>query len=94
MKIICDAAKTQKREVNVCGEMSGEVMFTPLLLGLGIRQMSATPRKIPELKRAVRNLVVADCERVAREALRMETAREVTTYLKEQQRRIAPDCLD
>jgi len=94
MKIICDAAKLLNRDVNVCGEMSGEVMFTPLLVGLGIRQMSATPRKIPELKRAVRNLTVADCERVAHEALRMETAREVTTYLREQQLRIAPDSLD
>ena len=95
IKMVCDAAKARDNlTVNVCGEMSGEAMFTPLLVGLGLRQMSATPRKIPEIKRAVRNLTIADAERVAFEALRMETAREVTTYLREQQRRYSPDAAD
>jgi phosphotransferase system enzyme I (PtsI) len=90
MKIVCDAAKGLQRDVNVCGEMSGEVMFTPLLIGLGLRQFSATPRKITEIRRVVRNLTVPDCEAIAAEVLRMETAREVTTYLREQQRRLIP----
>ena len=94
IQMVCVAAKHQDIDVNVCGEMSGELMFTPLLVGLGLRQMSATPRKIPDIKRAVRNLTVADAERIAREAVRMETAREVTTYLREQQRRILPDAAD
>ena len=41
-------------EVNVCGEMSGEPIYAPLLVGLGLRQLSATPRKIPEIKRVIR----------------------------------------
>jgi phosphoenolpyruvate-protein phosphotransferase (PTS system enzyme I) len=94
MKMVCDAAISNNTDVNVCGEMSGELMYMPLLVGLGIRQMSATPRKIPEIKRAVRNLTIADTERIAREVLRMETAREVTTYLREHQRRISPDLVD
>ncbi len=91
---VCDAARRENVAVNVCGEMSGETMFVPLLVGLGLRQLSVTPRKIPEIKRAIRNLTVADAERVAREAGRMETAREVTTYLREQVRRILPDAAD
>lgn len=81
-------------EVNICGEMSGEPMFTQLLLGLGVRQLSATPRKIPELKRILRQLTLAEAERVAGEALQLETAREVTSYLREQLRRILPDSAD
>ncbi len=81
-------------DVNICGEMSGEPMFTQLLLGLGVRQLSATPRKIPELKRLVRQMSIPDAERVAGEALRLETAREVTSYLREQLRRILPDIAD
>jgi phosphotransferase system enzyme I (PtsI) len=94
IRMVCEAAKERQVEVNVCGEMSGEPMFVPLLLGLGLRQFSATPRKIPEIKRAIRNLTVADAERVAFEAGRMETAREVTRYLREQLRRILPDAAD
>ncbi|MGL6073285.1 MAG: phosphoenolpyruvate--protein phosphotransferase [Fimbriiglobus sp.] len=94
MKIVCDAAQAHNTEINVCGEMSAELMFTPLLIGLGVRQLSATPRKIPEIKRAVRNLSIPVAERIAREALRLETAREVTAYLREQQRRISPDSVD
>ncbi|OWK46520.1 Phosphoenolpyruvate-protein phosphotransferase of PTS system [Fimbriiglobus ruber] len=94
MKMVCDAAATENITVNVCGEMSGEPLYVPLLIGLGIRQLSATPRKIPELKRTIRNLTVADAERIARESMRMETAREVTTYLREQLRRILPDAAD
>jgi len=94
IRLVCDAARRENVAVNVCGEMSGETMFIPLLVGLGLRQLSVTPRKIPEIKRAIRNLTVADAERVARESGRMETAREVTTYLREQLRRILPEAAD
>ncbi len=87
------AANAADIEVNICGEMSGEPMFAQLLLGLGVRQLSATPRKIPELKRLVRLIAIPDAERVAGEALQLETAREVTSYLREQLRRILPDAV-
>jgi phosphotransferase system enzyme I (PtsI) len=95
IKMICDAAGPREGfTVNVCGEMSGDTMFTPLLLGLGIRQLSCTPRKISEIKRAVRDLTVADAERIAATALTMETANEVVRYLHKQQRRHSPDATD
>jgi phosphotransferase system enzyme I (PtsI) len=94
IKTVVEAAQAEQVEVNVCGEMSGEPMFAPLLVGLGLRQLSATPRKIPDIKRAIRNLSAADAERVAHEAVRMETAREVARYLREQLRRILPDAAD
>ncbi len=70
-------------EVNVCGEMSGEPLYIPLLVGLGLRQLSATPRKIPEIKRVIRDLRVAEAERVAAEALKLESARQVESYLRD-----------
>ena len=94
IKMVADAAKIEELAVNVCGEMSGETKFTALLVGLGIRHLSATPRKIPDLKRVVRALSLADAERVAADALRMETAREVNTYLREQHRRLFPELAD
>lgn len=94
IRMVVAAGQAEKVEVNVCGEMSGEAMYTPLLIGLGLRQLSATPRKLPEIKRVVRHLSVPEAEKVAREALRMETAREVATFLREQLRRILPDSAD
>jgi phosphotransferase system enzyme I (PtsI) len=94
IKTVVDAAATRSVAVNVCGEMSGEPTFTALLVGLGLRQLSATPRKIADLKRVIRQLVVADAERVAREALTRETARDVTTLLRDNLRRILPDAAD
>jgi phosphotransferase system enzyme I (PtsI) len=94
IKAVVDAAATRSVAVNVCGEMSGEPTFAALLVGLGLRQLSATPRKIAELKRVIRQLIVADAERVAREALTRETARDVTTLLRDNLRRILPDAAD
>jgi phosphotransferase system enzyme I (PtsI) len=88
------AANEHEIEVNVCGEMSGEPLYTPLLVGLGLRQLSATPRKIPEIKRVIRQLRVAEAERVAQQVLGMETARQVSNYLRDQLRRILPDAAD
>jgi phosphotransferase system enzyme I (PtsI) len=77
-------------EVNVCGEMSGEPLYVPLLVGLGLRQFSATPRKIPEIKRVIRELRIPEAEEVARRALAMECASQVTSYLRDYLRKLLP----
>ena len=43
-------------EVSVCGEMSGDPIYTMLLLGLGLRQLSVTPHNIPEIKKIIRTV--------------------------------------
>jgi phosphotransferase system enzyme I (PtsI) len=88
------AAGREQVEVNVCGEMSGEPLYAPLLVGLGLRQLSATPRKIPEIKRVIRQLEVPEAERIAQQVLKMETARQVSNYLRDQLRRILPEAVD
>jgi len=80
--------------VNVCGEMSGEPLYVPLLVGLGLRQLSATPRKIPEIKRVIRQLKAPEAEAIAEHSLRLETARQVSNYLRDQLRRILPEAVD
>ncbi len=87
------AARPQRVEVNVCGEMSGEPIYTLLLLGLGLRQLSVTPHNIPEIKKIIRSVTIGDATRVADEALRLETARDTLNFLREQTRRILPEVL-
>src|SRR5947199_805915 len=88
---VLEAGRQAKITVNVCGEMSGETIYAPLLVGMGLRQLSATPHNIPEVKKVIRSVTVGEAEQIAREALRLETARDVTSYLREQTRRIVPD---
>jgi len=85
------AAQKQTVDVNVCGEMSGEPLYTMLLLGMGLRQLSVTPHNIPEIKKIIRSVTLEEAKQVAQEALRLETARDVNNYLREQTRRILPE---
>jgi phosphoenolpyruvate-protein phosphotransferase (PTS system enzyme I) len=94
IKRVVEAAHKEQIEVNVCGEMSGEPLYAPLLVGLGLRQLSATPRKIPEIKRVIRQIEVPEARRLAERALNMETARQVGNYLRDQLRRILPEAAD
>ncbi|MBX9578989.1 MAG: phosphoenolpyruvate--protein phosphotransferase [Gemmataceae bacterium] len=91
---VVKAGRERGVEVNVCGEMSGEPVYTALLLGLGLRQLSATPRKIPEVKRVIRLLRVDEAERLAAQVRRMDTASQVTNYLRDHLRRILPEAVD
>jgi phosphotransferase system enzyme I (PtsI) len=87
---VVKAADQNHIAVNVCGEMSGEPMYAQLLLGLGLRHLSATPHNIPEIKKIIRSSTIDEARQVAREALRLETARDVNNYLREQTRRVLP----
>jgi phosphotransferase system enzyme I (PtsI) len=91
---VAKAAAAAGVEVNVCGEMSGEPMFAPLLVGMGVRQLSATPRKIPDIKRVVRAVTLPDCQKLAAGCLELETASEVTRVLRDHLRRVLPDADD
>ena len=94
MRTVVQAAKPRGIEVNVCGEMSGEPLYVPLLVGLGLRQLSATPRKIPEIKRVIRQLKLSEAERLADHALTLTTASQVSNFLRDQLRRILPEAAD
>ena len=83
-----DVAREAGVPANVCGQMSGSVMFTQLLLGLGLRQLSVPASAVPEVKQACRSVSAADCRLVAEKALAMHGAQEVKAYLRDQMRRL------
>jgi phosphoenolpyruvate-protein phosphotransferase (PTS system enzyme I) len=89
--LVVKAAEQHGVAVNVCGEMGGEPLYTMLLLGLGIRQLSITPHNIPEIKKLIRSITLDEAVEVAREVMRLETARDVNNYLREQTRRVLPE---
>ncbi len=91
IKMVIGAAAKHNIDVCVCGEMSGDPIYTILLLGLGLRQLSMTPQNIPEIKKIIRSIDIEEAKRTAQEALRFDTARDVNNYLREQTRRILPE---
>jgi phosphoenolpyruvate-protein phosphotransferase (PTS system enzyme I) len=94
LDMVIKAAKPSNIDVCVCGEMSGDPIYTILLLGMGLRQFSVTPHNIPEIKKMVRSIRIDEAALVAQEALRLETARDVNSYLREQTRRILPEVVN
>jgi phosphotransferase system enzyme I (PtsI) len=88
------AAKRRNIPVNVCGQMSSSTTYTMLLLGMGLRQLSVTPAAIPELKKLIRSVTIEQCEAVYQQVKRLENARDVKNYLKEELKKVLPELPD
>lgn len=72
IKMAVDAAHANGIWTGVCGEMAGDVLLTPLLIGLGVDELSATSVIVPRVKKAVQSLDASQCEELVRTALTME----------------------
>jgi phosphotransferase system enzyme I (PtsI) len=88
--MVVKAARTHGIQASVCGTMGGEPLYTMLLLGLGVRQLSMPPHQLPEIKRVLRCLRIEDACQLAAEALRCETARDVADLLETALRQAVP----
>jgi phosphotransferase system enzyme I (PtsI) len=77
LKRIVDDAHAARIPVAVCGEMAGDPMFAPLLLGLGVDELSMTPTLLPTVKYLVRLMTMADARKLAETALTQTSATEI-----------------
>ena len=77
LKMIAEAAHTNHIWVGVCGEMAGDVALIPLLLGLGMDELSAGATLVPRVKRAVQSLAIPECRELVEETLKLNTASEI-----------------
>jgi phosphotransferase system enzyme I (PtsI) len=71
IKNVCDAARDKGVRVCMCGEMAGDVELTPLLVGMGLDELSVTTGQVPRVKQAIRKLSGADCVKLAERVARM-----------------------
>jgi phosphocarrier protein FPr/phosphocarrier protein len=65
------------RAVAVCGGLASELAAAPILIGLGVTELSASPAIAPELKAAIRELTMAQCRELAERALMQVSAADV-----------------
>jgi phosphoenolpyruvate-protein phosphotransferase (PTS system enzyme I) len=79
------AARTAGIPVSVCGEMAGDAIVAPVLVGLGLHELSMSAPSIPEVKGVIRATTLADLERLVERIVNLPTANEirdaVTDYL-------------
>jgi phosphotransferase system enzyme I (PtsI) len=93
IRLVVEAARKRDIPVTVCGQMSSDPKFIPLLIGMGIRRLSVTPHSIPELKEVIRTIDVRQGEQIADHALSLELARDVENYLRGELKKICPDLI-
>jgi phosphoenolpyruvate-protein phosphotransferase (PTS system enzyme I) len=77
LKMVTDAAHASRIWVGVCGEMAGDVALVPLLLGLGMDELSASATLVPRVKRAVQSVTIPECRELVEDALKLNTASEI-----------------
>ncbi len=80
------AAHAQGKWVGLCGELAGDPLAVPLLIGLHLDEFSMAPSSIPTIKELIRRWTVAECKEVAKKCLEFSTAAQVIGYLKEKAR--------
>jgi phosphotransferase system enzyme I (PtsI) len=77
LKMIADAAHGHNLWVGVCGEMAGDIALIPLLLGLGMDELSTAAILVPRVKRAVQSLTIPECRELVEETFKLDTASEI-----------------
>jgi phosphotransferase system enzyme I (PtsI) len=83
MKQTVDAGHKAGIPVSLCGEMAGEPLYVPILLGLNIDSLSMNPQSLPRVKNLIRRSSMKSCCRFARKVLNLRTANEIQHSLKQ-----------
>ena len=67
----------------MCGEMAADPLMVPVLVGLGLRSFSMNPQAVPVTRALIRQLSLREAGQIARQAMKLVTARDVEEYLLE-----------
>lgn len=84
IQLTVTGAQQAGKWVGLCGDMASDPQGIPLLLGLGVSELSATVPALPVIKRQIRELKSADCRALAEQALNCQTAQEVRSLMQSQ----------
>ncbi|RPH55730.1 MAG: phosphoenolpyruvate--protein phosphotransferase, partial [Acidobacteria bacterium] len=94
IKAAIDAARKRGIWVGVCGEMAGDPVLVPLLLGLGVHELSAAPPLVPQVKCMIRRLKSTETLELAEFALDCESGQEILMRCQELARHAAPNLFE
>ena len=91
IRTVVRAARRFKVETSLCGEIAGEVEYTMLLMGMGLRTLSMVPSQILHVKRVIRSVDIGTCERLARKVGSFDSERQVLNFLREEVAKVLPE---
>ena len=94
IKMTVDAARAQNIWVGVCGEMAADILLTPILIGLGLEELSATGALVPRVKKAVQSLDSSTCRELVNTALTMDDSNAILDMSVAMARQNYADLLD
>jgi phosphoenolpyruvate-protein phosphotransferase (PTS system enzyme I) len=80
--MVVKAAHENNKWVGLCGELAGDSLATPVLLGIGIDEFSMNPRSIPLVKQSIRRFSMSSAREIANHVLQLSSAEDVRYYLK------------
>jgi phosphoenolpyruvate-protein phosphotransferase (PTS system enzyme I) len=90
IKLTVDAANRHGIWCGVCGEMAGDPFLIPLLLGLGVHELSIAPSCLPRVKFLIRRLNMSEAKELAEFALQCESGQEILERAEALARKVAP----
>lgn len=94
IKMTVDAAHANGIWAGVCGEIGGDPILTPLLVGLGVDELSAAPAVIDQVKYVIRRLKLSEAVKLAEFALSCDSPSEIAARSNELVRQIAPSLFE
>jgi phosphotransferase system enzyme I (PtsI) len=83
LRFVIDSARAAGIEISLCGEMAADAGLALLLVGLGLRRLSMSPRQIPEVKASIREATIAELTDLSLRCLEHSTAGEVQQQLED-----------
>jgi len=81
LKSITEAARLKGVPVSVCGEMAGQLSCVPLLVGMGVDDLSMNTHSIPKVKKLLNLITKAGCEEILESALKLKTTFDTKDYV-------------
>jgi phosphotransferase system enzyme I (PtsI) len=90
---VVEAAHNNGIWVGVCGEIAGEPLFAPLLIGMGIDELSVASASLPRVKEVIRRLTFEEAQELAAASLHTSSGREVLAMLNALLQRVDPDLM-
>ncbi len=86
IKSVIDAGHSRGIWVGMCGEMASDRLATPLLIGMGIDELSVSPFDVPEIKKIIRHTNFRDAKKLAQKALALSTTKEIAELVRQYMR--------
>ena len=83
VKMVIDAAHKEGKWAGMCGEMAGDELAIPLLVGLGLDEFSMSATSILRARSQIKTLSLTDMQELAEKALQMQTASQTVELVKE-----------